>query len=76
MTGANPMKLLFGIILWLIVFSFSPVIAVAALVLLPIVWLLTIPFRLAGLCTDAIFSFLRAVLFLPARLLGMRAGAR
>jgi hypothetical protein len=62
------MKLLFGIILWLVVFSFSPPIALAALVLLPIVWLLTIPFRLLRICVVAIISFLRAVLFLPSRL--------
>jgi hypothetical protein len=66
------MKLLFGIILWLLVFSLSPLIALVALVLLPIVWLVTIPFRLVGICTDAIFEFLRALLFLPSRLLGMR----
>ena len=69
------MKLLFGIILWLIVFSFSPLIALAALVLLPIVWLVTIPFRLVGIFTDAIFNFLRGLLFLPSRLLGMRPQA-
>jgi hypothetical protein len=69
------MKLFLGIILWLVVFSFSPLIALAALVLLPIVWLLTIPLRLIGICTNAIFDFLRALLFLPSRLLGMRPHA-
>ena len=70
------MKLLFVIILWLIVFSFSPPIALAALVLLPIVWLVMIPFRLVAICLGAIFAFLRAVLFLPSRLLGMPPEAK
>ena len=62
------MNLLFGIIPSLVVFSFSPLVALAALVLLPIVWLLAIPFRLLGICLGAILSFLRAILFLPSRL--------
>jgi hypothetical protein len=69
------MKLFLGVILWLVVFSFSPLIALAALILLPIIWLLTIPLRLIGICTNAIFDFLRALLFLPSRLLGMRPHA-
>jgi hypothetical protein len=43
------------------------------LVLAPVLWLLSLPLRLVGLCIKAIFAFLRALLFLPARLLGHRA---
>jgi len=44
--------------------------ALLALVLWPLVWLLSLPFRLVGLTFAAVFALLRAVLFLPARLLG------
>lgn len=44
--------------------------ALLALVLWPVVWLLTLPLRLLGIAVDAVFALLRAVLFLPARLLG------
>jgi hypothetical protein len=45
-----------------------------ALVLWPIVWLLSIPFRLLGIAVDGVFSLLRAIIMLPARVLG--GGAR
>jgi hypothetical protein len=44
--------------------------ALLALVLWPVVWLLTLPLRLLGMAVDAVFGLLRAVLTLPARLLG------
>ena len=47
--------------------------ALLALLLYPVVWLLTLPFRLVGLAVESVFELLRALLFLPARLLG---GAR
>jgi len=46
--------------------------ALLALVLWPVVWLLSLPFRLVGITFAAVFALLRAVLFLPARLLGGR----
>jgi hypothetical protein len=46
--------------------------ALLALLLWPIVWLLSLPFRLVGITFDALFAFLRALLFLPARILGYR----
>jgi hypothetical protein len=36
------------------------------------VWLISLPFRLLGIAFDAVFAVLRAVLFLPARVLGHR----
>ena len=60
-------------ILWLLLFFLSWPLALAALVLYPLVWLLLLPFRLVGLAVGGVFAFLRALLFLPARLLG---GAR
>ena len=50
----------------------SPFLAILALVLWPVIWLLTIPFRILGIGVEAVFELLRAILFLPARLLGGR----
>jgi hypothetical protein len=49
--------------------------AFLALVLWPLVWLLSLPFRLIGITFDALFALLRAILFLPARLFGYRGGS-
>ena len=46
--------------------------ALLALVIWPLAWLLALPFRLIGITFSALFAFLRALLFLPARLLGWR----
>ncbi len=58
---------------WIILFVLCWPLALLALVLYPIVWLLVLPLRLAGIAVDAVFELLKAVLFLPARLLGGRA---
>lgn len=60
-------------LLWLILFVLCWPLALAALVLYPIAWLLLLPFRLVGIAVDGVFSLLRAVVTLPARLLGARA---
>jgi hypothetical protein len=57
---------------WLLLLVLCWPIALLALVLWPIVWLISLPFRLIGITFDALFAFLRSVLFLPARLLGHR----
>jgi hypothetical protein len=56
-------------ILWLLLFVFCWPLALLALLLYPIVWLLLLPFRLIGIAVDGVFEFLRALLTLPARLL-------
>jgi hypothetical protein len=61
-----------AIILWLILFAVCWPLALLALVLWPLLWLLSIPFRLIGITFDALFAFLRAILFLPARILGAK----
>ncbi len=58
---------------WIILFLLCWPVALLALVLYPIVWLLLLPLRLVGITVDAVFELLKAVLYLPARLLG---GAR
>ena len=60
-------------LLWLLLFVLCWPIALAALLLYPLVWLLLLPFRLLGIAVEGVFRFLRALLFLPARLLGERA---
>ncbi|HSX61546.1 MAG TPA: hypothetical protein VLF18_15195 [Tahibacter sp.] len=59
-------------LLWLLLLVICWPLALLALVAYPLVWLLSLPFRLIGITVSAVFEFLRAVLFLPARLLGAR----
>ena len=48
-------------------------VALLALVLFPVVWIVSLPFRLAGIAVGAVFALLKALLFLPARVLGHQA---
>lgn len=66
------MKVLLFFIGWCLLFVLSWPVALLALVLAPLVWLLSLPLRLVGLTLEAVFALLRAVLMLPARLLGAR----
>jgi len=54
-------------ILWLILLVVCWPLALLALVLYPVVWLLLLPFRLIGITVDAVFKLLHAILMLPAR---------
>ena len=56
-------------LLWLILLILCWPIALLALILYPIIWVLTLPFRLIGLTMGALFQFLKALLTLPARVL-------
>jgi hypothetical protein len=58
---------------WCVLFVLCWPLAVLALLLAPFVWLLSLPLRLIGITFDAVFALLRALLLLPARLLGFRA---
>lgn len=60
------------LLLWLLVFLVCWPAAILALLLWPFVWLLLLPFRLLGVAVDGVFSFLRTLLRLPARVLGSR----
>ena len=62
-------------LLWLLLFIVCWPLALAALVLYPIVWLLLLPFRLLGFAVEGVFSFLKALLMLPARALGAKPSA-
>jgi len=61
-------------ILWCILFVLCWPLALAALVLYPIVWLLLLPFRIVGIAVGGVLELLRGIIFLPARVLtGRRA---
>jgi hypothetical protein len=66
------MKVLLLFIAWCGLFALSWPIALMALIAAPIVWLLSLPLRLIGVCVESILALLRAVLLLPARVLGHR----
>jgi hypothetical protein len=56
-------------LLWCILFVVCWPVALLALVLYPIVWLLLLPFRVVGIAVEGVLGLLRAILFLPARVL-------
>jgi len=56
-------------LLWLVLLVLCWPLALLALVLYPLVWLLLLPFRLLGIAVEGVLSLLRAILTLPARVL-------
>ena len=66
------MKALILFVGWCILFVLCWPLALLALILFPLVWILTLPFRLIGITFEALLALVRAVLLLPARLLGWR----
>ncbi len=60
---------MFTILLWCILFFLCWPLALLALVLYPILWLLLLPFRLVGIVVTGILEFFRALILLPARML-------
>jgi hypothetical protein len=64
------MKTFAGFVGWSILFLLCWPLALLVLVLYPLVWLVSLPFRVLGIAVDGVFAFLKAILFLPARLLG------
>ena len=69
------MKTLIAVLAWCLLLVLCWPLAFLALLLWPIAWLLSLPFRLVGITFSALFSFLHALLLLPARLLGGRPQA-
>ena len=69
------MKTLIFFVFWCVLFVLSWPLALLVLLLAPVVWLLSLPFRVLGLAVEAVFTLLKAILLLPARLLGYRARA-
>jgi hypothetical protein len=60
------------LLLWCVLLVLCWPVAILAIILWPLVWLLSLPFRAVALSFDAIFALVRAILFLPARILGYR----
>ncbi len=63
------------LILWCILFVLCWPLAIVLLVLYPLIWLISLPLKLVGISLDAVFALIKALLFLPARLLGYREKA-
>jgi len=61
-------------LLWCILFVLCWPVAILGLILYPLVWLLLIPFRLVGLTVRGVLELVKALVLLPARLLGHRPG--
>ena len=60
------------LLLWCVLLVLCWPLAILAIILWPLIWLLSLPFRAVALSFDAIFALVRAILFLPARILGYR----
>jgi hypothetical protein len=58
------------LLLWLVLLALCWPLALAALVLYPLFWLVLLPFRLLGIVVDGAFALVRALFMLPARVLG------
>ena len=56
-------------LIWLLLFVVCWPLALLALVAYPVVWVLLLPFRLAGIAVSGVFGLLAAIITLPARLL-------
>lgn len=66
------MNLVLVVLAWLCLLVVAWPLALLALVLFPLVWLIALPFRLVGVVVGAAFALLKSLLFLPARVLGYR----
>jgi hypothetical protein len=61
-----------ALLLWLFVFILAWPVALLALVIYPLLWLLLLPFRIFGIAVDSVLQTVKAILLLPARVLGGR----
>lgn len=68
------MKTLMVVVAWCLLFILCWPLALLAIILWPLLWVVSLPFRLVSITFDAVFALLKAVLMLPARLLGYRDG--
>ncbi|MFZ6779603.1 hypothetical protein ACO0LD_22460 [Undibacterium sp. Ji83W] len=64
--------MMLGFLIWIILFVLCWPLAILALVLYPLVWLLLLPFRVLGIAVTGVFELLRAIFMLPANLLKSR----
>ena len=66
------MKSLLALLLWCLLLALGWPFALLAVVLFPIIWLLLLPLWLLGIVVGGAFALIRALVFLPARMLGCR----
>lgn len=66
------MKTFIAIILWFILLTLCWPLALLLFFLFPLIWLILLPFKIVGLTLEVLFSFIKAILLFPFRLLGMR----
>jgi hypothetical protein len=66
------MKLLLILLLWALLLVLCWPVALVMLIAWPFLWLLSIPFRIVGVVMEALLALVKAILFLPARLLGQK----
>ena len=59
-------------LLWLLLLVVCWPLALLALVLYPLLWIISLPFRLVGIAVEGVFEVLRSIVLLPSRLLGSR----
>lgn len=60
---------MFTFLVWLVVLFFCWPLALIALILYPLVWLLLLPFRILGIAVEGVLELVKAIIFLPARVL-------
>lgn len=60
---------MFTFLLWLLLLFVCWPLALLALFLYPLVWLLLLPFRLLGIAVEGVLELVKAIIFLPARVL-------
>jgi hypothetical protein len=68
-----PMKFLLTLFLWAILVVLCWPLAVLLLLTWPVLWLLSLPFRVVAIVVEALLRFIKALLFLPARILGEKS---
>ena len=66
------MSFVLVVLVWCVLFVVAWPLALMALLVLPVLWLLSIPFRIFGALLEALLALIKAVFFLPARILGHR----
>ena len=66
------MKTLLTLLIWVLLLVICWPLAFLVLIAWPLFWLISIPFRIVGVVISALLAFLKALLFLPARVLGYR----
>lgn len=66
---------MFTFLLWCLLFFLCWPLALLALVLYPLIWLLMLPFRIVGIAVDGVLELVKAIIFLPARVLRGRSHA-